>query len=632
MGETGNLKITAPLFTLRTKLVFLFLALTLVPLVIIGGFSINTTEGLIKSMVLRQLENIAADKAVILERWLNERKQDLQVVAGTSMLQSMDVERITPYLDLIQKHYGVYKNMTVISAANEVIVSTSTGYGSIASGRWDNGSSREGPLLSNIVFLSDEKESIFNIAAPIFNTDQQVGMVYGTVGTNSIIYTILSVSLGKTGEAYLVDSNGTFLAHKEPERILSENISQSASFTNIFGNRDHTKTYLDYRGIEVLGTFQKVGGTDWYIVVEQDRDEAFQSVEKLKRSIYLTLLLAAGSALVLTWVISHLVVRPIRALSHSAHALASTNHTPFDPNGFETDRRDEIGVLCRAFTDMAFKIGERQNNLETQFNLKEAELKETGHTLKRFKRIAEQSQKFAALGRLGAAVAHEIRTPLTSLKLFLESVEDEIEISSEYTEDFNVAMGQITRIETAINRLLDYTKPKDLFFSEIDIDRLLNDVVVIIKPLANKQECTIEIDIHSPLPKIDADKKLIEEALINLLINALEAMTESGRITVSAMLDRIDAGEGIGSQYIRIDIKDTGQGIPSEQIDSIFEPFYTTKSSGSGLGLPLVLNTIKRHNGEIQIQSHLSIGTVFSLFLPTKSAKLDAYGKDINYR
>ncbi len=609
---------------------FLFLTLTLVPLSVIGVFSIETTEGLIESLVLRQLENIATDKAAILERWLDERKQDLQVIAGTSIVQSMDATMIGPYLDLIQKHYGVYKNMTVLSAANEVIVSTPAPHRSIGSGHLDTGSGWKSFFLSNIIYLSDEKESIFNIAAPIFNTERRIGTVYGTVGTNRIIYTILSVSLGKTGECYLVDNQGTFLAHKEPRRILSENISQSASFTNIFGTRDRTKTYLDYRGIEVLGTSREIGGTDWYLVVEQDRDEAFQSVETLKKHIYLTLLLAASSALVLTWVISHHVVRPIRALSRSARTLAAADHDLTDSDNVTTDRSDEIGILCRAFANMATKIQERQDNLKHQYNLKEAELEETGHTLKQFKLIAERSEKFAALGRMGAAVAHEIRTPLTSLKLFLESVEDEIEISPEYTEDFIVAMGQIARIETAINRLLDFTKPKDLIFSETNINQLITNVVSIIKPLANKQECVLQTTIQKGLPTIQADQKLLEETLINLLINALEVTSDAGPIIIAAMLDGFDSTAG-SRPCIRIDIKDTGQGIPSENINVIFDPFFTTKPTGSGLGLPMVLNTIKRHDGEIRIQSQLNKGTIFSLLLPSQSKQPDSYGKNTTH-
>jgi signal transduction histidine kinase len=301
-----------------------------------------------------------------------------------------------------------------------------------------------------ITYLEHAKESFFHIAAPISEAGILRGHVYGTVGTRNILVSILNVSLGRTGECYLVDKNGTFLAHKEPDRILKENISQSESFKNIFGGPERKRIYQDYRGIEVLGTFQKVSGTDWYLVVEQDRDEAFQSADVLKRSIALTVLLCIGSAVVITWVFSFHVARPIRALSRWADTLAESRFEHAMPT---LQRGDEIGMLYRAFSNMARKVRERQHTLEHDITLKDAALKETDLTLKQIKLIAERSEKFAAIGRLGAAVAHEIRTPLASLKLFLESVESDIKISPEFEEDFAMAMGQVRRIEEAINQI-----------------------------------------------------------------------------------------------------------------------------------------------------------------------------------
>jgi two-component system NtrC family sensor kinase len=592
--------------------VFLFLVLALVPLVIIGAFSINITENLTHDLVLRQLENVAADKAAILERWLEERKADVQVIAGTSILKTMDPAVIAPYLDLIQAHYGVYKDITVINAESDIVVSTHRPAPAIDIAGWTWNGAKEACFSPTITYLQSEKESAFHITGPIVDDRMLLGFVYGTVGTNNIIYTILHAALGKTGECYLVDKNGTFLAHKEPRRILVENISQSESFKNIFGNRDTTESYRDYRNIEVLGTSQKVKGTDWYIVVEQDRDEAFQGMDTLKKYLYFTIVVAMASALVLTWVISYHVVGPIRDLSQSAHTLAGAQ---FETHTVDTNRRDEIGVLCRAFVDMACKIRERQDTLEQKFNMKEAELEVTGNTLKQFKLVAERSEKFAALGRLGSAVAHEIRTPLTSLKLFLESVQAEIEISPEYLEDFTIAMGQIKRIEDAINRLLDFTKPKEPIFSDVDIFKILTDVVSIVRPLANKQECLIEVISQKDLPSIKADKKLLEEALINLFINSLEAISGKGKINVDVVSDFFGSA-GSKISCVRIDIKDTGPGISPDSMDLIFDPFFTTKSSGSGLGLPLVLNTIRRHGGEIRVKNCAHSGTVFSLFLP----------------
>ena len=215
-------------------------------------------------------------------------------------------------------------------------------------------------------------------------------------------------------------------------------------------------------------------------------------------------------------------------------------------------------------------------------------------------------------------MAHEIRTPLTSIKLFLETVHGEIEISPEYEEDLTIAMGQIKRIEEAINRFLDFTKPQELILSEIDVVQLIEDVVFMIRPMANKQECLLEIEIDSDLPKIDGDKKFLEEAMVNLFVNSLEAMPNNGKIFVTAAMDHFDHnGQIIPS--IRIDIKDTGPGISDDHIGLIFEPFFTTKSSGTGLGLPLVINTIKRHGGDMRVKSYEGHGAIFSLFLPIKT-------------
>jgi two-component system, NtrC family, sensor kinase len=618
------------ILNLQTKLMIIFLMVALVPIAAVGIFSIKTTQQLIVNMVMRQLENVAVDKVAILERWLSERKADMMVIANTSILKSMNPEIIIPYLDLIQKNYGVYKEHNVISADGKIAFSFSNGKINTKIQNANDANIEENLSLLTISHPPEEEESTFQIAAQILDEEDNIkGMVYGTVGTSKIIYFILNVSLGETGECYLVDKEGTFLAHKEPHRILKENISQSDSFKNIFGQRDRYKTYLDYRGIEVLGTSQKVEGTDWYIVVEQDRDEAFHSFDSLKRYIYLTVLLCIGSAFMLTWVISYHIISPIRALSQSADILANSE---FEKVVVNINREDEIGMLSRAFENMAVKLQERQNHLEQKVDLKEARLKETDIILKQFKRVAERSEKFAAIGRLGAAVAHEIRTPLTSLKLFLESVQAEIEISAEDSEDYRIAMKQIKRIETTINRFLDFSKPQELVFSSIDISQLIENVLVMIRPMVNKQECLLDIDVEKDIPPINGDKKSLEEALINLFVNSLEAMGEHGKLFVVVQKDVFYIDEKI-IPCIRIDIGDTGCGIPKNQIVNIFDPFFTTKSSGTGLGLPLVLNIIKSHGGDIRVKSHINKGTLFSLYLPLKFNRFifEENGKNITH-
>ena len=575
---------------LQAKVLFIFLVLALVPLIAIGWFSLKTTENLIVSMVARQLENVAQDKVALLERWLDERKADLKVIAGTSVVRSMEPEKIGPYLYLIQEKYGVYKDICVVSAEGDLVCSTGGRTPEFGSNGLHPYIARDRLYMSSITYAPAANESTFFIAAPVLGqSGDLIGTVYGRVGTSEIIVHILNVSLGDTGECYLVDKEGRFLVHKEPHRILTENISQSESFRNIFGKRDLNKPYLDYRGIEVLGTSMKVAGTDWYIVVEQDRKEAFESVETLKHIVFLTLLLFIGCALMLTWMISYHIVRPIRYLSRYAGIIGESK---FDGDLIPNHRRDEIGTLYRAFQDMSARLQERQNHLVQKVELKDAELKETDLILKKTKLIAERSEKFAAIGRMGAAVAHEIRTPLTSLKLFMESIKTEIEISDEDEEDFQIAMKQISRIEATINRFLDFTKPQDLIFSELSLAELVEDVLIMVRPMIKSQECALDISIDKAIPPIQGDRKLLAEALVNLFVNALEAMDGSGRISLTLAEDRFVLNEGTVPCH-RIDISDTGHGITEEQIDSLFEPFFTTKTSGTGLGLPIVLNTIQ---------------------------------------
>ena len=620
-----------PLVNLRAKVTLIFLILALLPLIIIGRFSLKTTEELIGRMVIRQLENAAVDKVTLLERWLAERKADLAVVAGTALLKSMDPAKMGPYLELIRENYGVYKDLTVVSAAGDIVFSSRSQALAGHPVRSRTYPVRSALYLSGITYEPRAGESSFHIAAPVFGDQGTLaGTIYGRVGTNKISASLLKISLGATGECYLVNDRGQFLTHKDPHRILVQNISQSGSFKNIFQKRDSQRAYLDYRGIEVLGTSLNVAGTDWYLVVEQDRKEAFQSMKTLKAIIFLTIMLCIACALTLTWMLSYHIVNPIRSLSRYAGMIANSD---FDKAVFKNNRRDEIGMLYHAFADMSRKLRRRHHHLEEKVDRREAKLKETDSTLRKMKRIAERSEKFAAMGRMGAAVAHEIRTPVTSLKLFLESAGDQVGQSPEDREDFQIAMQQIDRIETTINRFLDFTKPRDLVIAPIDVPALIDDVLTMIRPLVNRQECTLESRFAANLPMISGDRKLLSEALVNLMVNALEAMQSGGALTVTAHADHLELDDG-DVTCIRIDIADTGQGIADHQIDNIFEPFYTTKASGTGLGLPLVLNTIRNHGGAIRVKGRPGDGTRFSLFLPLQAnpSLYTDYGKNTDNR
>jgi signal transduction histidine kinase len=142
------------------------------------------------------------------------------------------------------------------------------------------------------------------------------------------------------------------------------------------------------------------------------------------------------------------------------------------------------------------------------------------------------------------------------------------------------------------------------------------EVISIVRPLVNRHECLLDVRINESLPAITGDRKLLADALINLFVNAVEAMPEHGVLTVAAAAIILDDNGGRISPCVRIDISDTGCGIADDQLEHLFEPFYTTKASGTGLGLPLAAATIRHHGGVLRVKSKIGCGTTFSIFLP----------------
>ncbi len=618
---------TFHLNTLQLKLMLLFFILELVPLCGVGMLSIRTAERLILNMVTNQIEHIAADKAAMLERWIDERKADVEVIAGSSILRSMEPEQIARYVELVRDKYRVYGEISVVSREGVSI------HPKGEPTREHHVKSQARPpevdrlMMSDIHLSSDRKQSTFQISAPLVgDSGDQEGEVIASVGTGTILSVVLRVSLGETGECYLVNREGTFLAHKEPGRILNENIAQSESFKNVFSIPKRRITYIDYRGIEVIGASMMVAGTDWALVVEQDTEEAFRPVTELRRSIALIISLSLLGALLSAWLLSRYVATPIRRLSQAADFLARGE---FDRVRLEPAvRGDEVGLLYDAFGEMARQLQDRHQRLEEKVIRREAELKETDVRLRQTEEAAARSQQLAALGQLAAGVAHEIRTPLTSLKMFLQSIESEMGLAPEYEEDFHVAMNQIWRMEATINRFLDFVRPEALVFSEVDVRELIEDSLLVAQPRARQLETVIRTSIDDALPRVWGDRKQLGEALLNLIVNGLEAVGLRGELSVTTCVETAPAEDEF-RELIRIDVTDTGPGIRQEIIPSLFDPFFTTKSTGTGLGLSIVHAILKRHGGRVGVESRMGEGATFSLHIPAGSGeRLTAHGKD----
>jgi signal transduction histidine kinase len=223
-----------------------------------------------------------------------------------------------------------------------------------------------------------------------------------------------------------------------------------------------------------------------------------------------------------------------------------------------------------------------------------------------------RKEKLAVVGQMAAAIGHEIRNPLSSLKGFTQLQQERYPNTNDF---YPIMIEEIDRINSIVNDLMTLGKPKHIKFSEAIIEEIIAYTLSITQQQAERQGVIVETKMAGPLPPLDCDEKQLKQVFINLIKNAIESMPDGGKIKVSVMVLE-------GNKMI-ISIKDQGNGIDEETIHNLGEPFYTTKKDGTGLGLLVTNQIIKdHHNGDIKFEKSQDRGTIVTVILPIKQDSL----------
>ncbi|NUK28866.1 PAS domain S-box protein [Parageobacillus sp. VR-IP] len=219
-----------------------------------------------------------------------------------------------------------------------------------------------------------------------------------------------------------------------------------------------------------------------------------------------------------------------------------------------------------------------------------------------------KSDTLNVVGELAAGIAHEIRNPMTALKGFIQLLQGSIK--EDYSMYFNVIMSELKRIESIITEFLVLAKPQAIQYQQNDICKIMQDTIDLINVQAMMHSVQIIADFVPQLPPIYCEPNQLKQVFINILKNAIEVMPKGGDVTV-----RIRQSD---DNHIRISITDQGCGIPQDKIKKLGEPFYTTKERGTGLGLMVSYKIIEEHQGKIDVESEVGVGTTFHITLPIK--------------
>jgi two-component system sensor histidine kinase HydH len=227
--------------------------------------------------------------------------------------------------------------------------------------------------------------------------------------------------------------------------------------------------------------------------------------------------------------------------------------------------------------------------------------------IRRLQEEIRRKEKLAAIGGLAAGVAHEIRNPLSSIKGIATYFGGKFEADSDDRQVAEVMIQEVERLNRVITELLEFARPTKLNLNPTDINALIQHSVRLVRQDAETGQIEIKIDPESREYRVLIDPDRFSQCLLNLYLNALQAMAPGGRLTI-----RSASREG----NLRVEISDTGKGIPSDQLAQIFDPYFTSKSTGTGLGLAVVHKIIEAHGGKIRVKSLPGQGTTFTLIVP----------------
>jgi signal transduction histidine kinase len=303
------------------------------------------------------------------------------------------------------------------------------------------------------------------------------------------------------------------------------------------------------------------------------------------RILLLTLVLSLAGGLLGSWLISRSLARPLNELTR---AMAVVGAGQLD-HPMTSSSRDEIGELARAF-------GRMTENLErTQAQL-------------------VQSEKLASIGEMAAAVAHGLRNPLASLRAAAQLVRRHPEAPSS-AEHLNAIVEEVDRLDRRISHLLSFSRPAPYHPLRESVPRLVEGLLPTFTEPLRERGIELQLELSPMLPEIRVDPMQLEQALVEIVSNALDAMPQGGRLRIGASLN----GAGGAPAEVSIEITDTGPGIPDQVLPSVCEPFFTTRQDGTGLGLAIAKRYVEQNGGRLEIVSR-PVGTTVRVRLPVAAA------------
>ncbi len=541
-----------------------------------------------------QAEGVAAE----IDKMIFERVQNALVWSRLDVMQDLQIrdvdKRLSHFLaDLHVGYRGVYLSLSCVASDQSVISSSDVALIGTRDERSRLVSERSLQLAGTDITLDVQNGGSVPdvyVRVPIRSSfaDTSLGELRLRLDW-STIYDVLDQGSGSTKLLAVIDSDGKLVAGsaalrergfllsnvlagwKDLAGSVSERAGQSVSDSPVIVSAARSRGYA------------QLAGLGWTTLVMQPVDEALAPVHRMAWIFAILVFLMIPVALVVAVLVSRNIARPIVALTNFTRGYVRDKIQATPPTtGF-----GEVRELSDAFVQLIKDIDESQRNLI-------------------------RASKLAVVGEMSAIIAHEVRTPLGILRSSAQMLSREPTISDDGRELIGFIESETSRLNNLVSAMLDIARPRASVYAPVDLHEMIRKCVSMLTAQANKRSATMVVRLDASDAMVECDEEQITQVLLNLLMNALQIVSDGGKVEVATR----DNGE-----YLVVDIADDGPGIEEAERARVFEAFFFKREGGIGLGLAVVQGIINAHHGQIEATESYLGGALFQFRLPRRHAQ-----------
>jgi len=276
-----------------------------------------------------------------------------------------------------------------------------------------------------------------------------------------------------------------------------------------------------------------------------------------------------------------------------------------------TGSQDELGYLAHNFNAMTSELERAHHSLQESADELERKVEQRTAELQAIQAHLIQSEKLAAVGKLAAGVAHEINNPLTGILTNSSLMLEDLDPDHPWRDDIQTIVSETLRCRNIVKGLLDFARQTKPQRTLIDMNDVAEEVLSLVRNQSSFRNIRVTTELDPTLPAVLADNDQMRQVVLNIVLNASEAMPQGGALRVASKVDATETG-------IELRISDSGPGIPNDVKARLFEPFFTTKKMGTGLGLAIAYGIMERHKGQLRVDTARDRGTTFTIALPIR--------------